>query len=108
MVTIEEFAAIDIRVGRIVDAQELNSRKPMYGLKVDFGKEIGVKNIAAGIKDHYTREELLGKNVVAVVNLESKSIAGYISEGMLLAAEDVKNVALLQVDKEVEIGSRVR
>ena len=107
MVTIDQFLALDIRIGRVIAVDELNSRKPMYSLKVDLG-ELGTRNIAAGIKDRYSKEELVNRSVVVVVNLEPKSIAGFVSEGMLLAAEGGSGVSLLQADGDVAAGSRVR
>lgn len=107
MATINEFSVIDMRVGKIIEVDDLDSRKPMYKLRVDLG-ELGVKNIAAGIKGAYTKEQLLGRMVIVVANLEPKGIAGFISEGMVLAAEDDTGIALLQPDKELGVGTRVR
>lgn len=107
MVTISEFSNMDIRIGKVLEVIDLNSRKPMYGLKVDLG-ELGVRNIAAGIKDRYTKEELVGRKIVMVANLEPKKIGDFTSEGMLLAAEDESNLSLLQPDKDIKEGTRVR
>ncbi|MCL4389491.1 MAG: tRNA-binding protein [Candidatus Marsarchaeota archaeon] len=106
MVNISEFSLLDIRVGKIVDVVDINSRKPMYGLKVDLGG-LGIKNIAAGIKEAYSKEGLMGKRVIVLANLEPKSIAGFVSEGMLLAAVDENSVSLLETDRDVQIGSKV-
>lgn len=106
MVNISEFSLLDIRVGKIVDVVDINSRKPMYGLKVDLGG-LGIKNIAAGIKEVYSKEGLMGKRVIVLANLEPKSIAGFVSEGMLLAAVDENSVSLLETDRDVQIGSKV-
>ncbi len=108
MATINEFASIDIRVGKIIDVEDLESaRKPMYKLKVDLG-ELGVRNIAAGLKSFYAKEELLDTLVIVVANLEPKSIAGFMSEGMILAADDGTNVVVLRPEKELPPGSKVR
>lgn len=107
MATVDEFAQIDIRVGKIIEVNDVEARKPIYGLKVDLG-ELGIKNIAAGIKGRYTKEQLLGRKVVIVANLEPKNIAGFVSEGMILAAEDGANLSLLQPDNDILQGSRVR
>jgi methionine--tRNA ligase beta chain len=107
MVTLEEFAHIDIRVGKIVEVNDISTRKPMYGLRVDLG-ELGIKSIVAGIKDRYTKEQLLGRKVVIVANLEAKNIAGFVSEGMILAAEDGANLSLLQPDNDILQGTKVR
>jgi len=107
MATIDEFMQLDIRVGKIIEVNDVAARKPIYGLRVDLG-ELGIKNIAAGIKNIYTKDELLNRRVVVVANLEPKSIAGFVSEGMILTAEDETGISLLQPDKELRVGSKVR
>lgn len=107
----EEFRSADIRVGRITEVRvHEGARKPMYVLSVDFGEEIGTRTIVAGIREFYAPEELLGKKVVCLVNLEPKSIAGVMSCGMVLAADSKGKVSLLVPDRgpETEEGSRVR
>ena len=97
-----------MRVGRILEVDDLETaRKPMYKLRVDLG-ELGVRNIVAGLKSFYPKEELLNTLVIVVANLEPKSIAGSVSEGMILAADDGTNVVVLRPDKELAPGSRVR
>jgi export-related chaperone CsaA len=109
MATIAQFSEMDIRVGRIIEVEDHpTARKPMYKLSVDFGAEVGRRTIIAGIKDYYNGEELIGKKVIAIVNLEPKSIAGIISEAMLLAAEDESAVSLLTTDKEIKEGGKIR
>jgi export-related chaperone CsaA len=108
MATIDEFALIELRVGRIIEVEDLETaRKPMYKMKIDLG-ELGIRNIAAGLKSFYTKEELLNSLVIVVANLEPKSIAGFLSEGMILAADDGANVVVLRPDKDIAVGSRVR
>jgi export-related chaperone CsaA len=108
MVSIEELGAIDLRVGKIIEVQDLEeARKPMYKTKVDLG-ELGIKNIAMGLKEHYSKEELTGKLVVVVSNMNPKNVAGFVSEGMVLAADDGSSVALLTLDRSLAPGSRVR
>ncbi len=107
MATINEFMQLDIRVGKIIEVNDVAARKPIYGLRVDLG-ELGIKNIAAGIKNIYTKDELLNRRVIVVANLEPKSIAGFVSEGMILTAEDETGISLLQPDKELRVGSKVR
>ncbi|MEM0148412.1 MAG: hypothetical protein QXY10_02350, partial [Candidatus Micrarchaeaceae archaeon] len=94
MATIEDVRKIELRVGKIIEVKDLDSRKPMYALKVYFGEK-GIKNIAAGIKEYYGKEELIGKNIVVVFNLDSKKIGKFVSEGMLLAAESNGKIALI-------------
>ena len=108
MATLEDFQKLDIRVGRIIEVKDAETRKPMYVLKVDFG-ELGVKQAIAGIKPYYTREELLNKKFVFVFNLDPKKIANILSECMILAAtyNDKDEVVILQPEKDIEVGSKV-
>ena len=108
MATIEDFQKLELRVGKIVDVQDAETKKPMYVLKVDFG-DIGVRQIIAGVKPYYAKEEIMGKKFVFVFNLEPKMIANTMSEGMILAAsnETKEKVVLLQPEKDIEIGARV-
>ena len=110
-IRIGEFGKADIRVGRIADVKvHEGARKPMYVLSVDFGEEIGTRTIVAGIREFYGPEELLGKKVVCLVNLEPKMVAGVLSSGMVLAADGGERVSVLIPDKAEHIkeGSKVR
>jgi tRNA-binding protein len=108
MVSINEFLQIEIRVGRIIAAEpHEKAKKPMYKLKVDLG-ELGTRQIIAGIASKYRKDDLIGKLITVVTNLDPKDIAGEKSNGMLLAAEDSEgNLALLVPDKEIKEGSIV-
>jgi export-related chaperone CsaA len=107
MVTIAEFGAVDLRVGRIIEVQDLEAaRKPMYRTRIDLG-ELGIKNIAMGLKQYYTKEELTGKLVIVVCNLDPKNVAGFVSEGMVLAAQDGDKLSLVTPDKDLAPGSKV-
>lgn len=106
MASIEEFENIKLIVGRILEVDDIPTRKPIYKLKVDLG-EYGIKNIAAGIKNNYTKEELISKNIIVVANLNPKKIMDFISEGMLLATENDGNIILITTDKDVKPGSKV-
>ncbi len=109
MASIEDFSKLELRVGRILMAEDVEkAKKPIYKLMVDFGPEVGVRIILAGIKSHYGREQLLNKEIVCITNLEPKVIAGVESNGMVLAAEDRTGIALLSPDRELEEGSGVR
>jgi tRNA-binding protein len=108
MISWEDFEKIDIRVGTILEADNFpNAHKPAYRLKIDFGP-LGIKQSSAQITDLYTKEELPGKQVIAVVNFPPKQIADFISECLVLGiyAED-NNVVLLQPERKVENGVRV-
>lgn len=101
------FAQLDIRVGRVLEADDIpQARKPLYRLRVDFGA-MGTRQCVAGIKPYYQKEQLAGKSVVAVVNLEPRSIAGVASECMLLASFAESELSLLVPDKEMPLGSKV-
>jgi len=106
-VSIDVFAQLDIRVGRIIEVDDIpQARKPIYRFRIDFGP-IGTKQCAGGIKAFYTKEQLLGKTVVAIVNLESKSVAGVVSECMMLSAFAETDLSLVAPDKEMPLGTRV-
>jgi tRNA-binding protein len=104
----DDFLKIDMRVGRIVEVEEFpEARVPAWKLTVDFGPEIGTKRSSAQIT-HYTREALLGRLVVGVVNFAPKRIAGFKSEVLVLGAlDEQKGVVLLQPDQDAELGSRI-
>ncbi len=109
LATLGDFEKLDIRVGRINRVEGVEAaRKPLYKLTVDFGKEIGARTIVAGIKNFYTEEELLNRQIACIVNLDPKTIAGVESYGMILAAEDEAGLAFLAPDKELAEGSRIR
>ena len=106
-VPFETFSQLDIRLGRVVEIEDMpQARKPMYRLKVDVG-DGAPRQCVAGIKGSYTREQLMGKTVVAVMNLPPKSVVGVLSECMLLAAFDDGGASLLSPDKELPLGTKV-
>ncbi|WP_027717901.1 tRNA-binding protein [Desulfovirgula thermocuniculi] len=108
MATIEDFLAVDMRVGRVLQAEEFpEARKPAYKLTIDFGP-LGIKKSSAQITALYRPEELVGRLVVAVVNLPPRRVAGFPSEVLVLGVPDEKgDVVLLQPDREVPLGVRV-
>jgi methionyl-tRNA synthetase len=108
MATVEDFAKLDIRIGRVVNVEDHpTARKPMYKLTVEFGPELGTRTIIAGIKGRYAVDELLNRKFAFIVNLDPKNVAGIESQGMLLAAGDLENVSILVPDREIEEGSKV-
>ncbi len=103
----DTFAALDMRVAKILDVEDVpGARKPMYKLRIDVG-ELGERHIVAGIGAFYSKDELVGRKIVIVANLAPRSIAGQISQGMLLAAEYGDEVSILQPDRDMKEGSRI-
>ena len=108
MISWDDFAKIDIRSGTIVEVRDFpNAKKPAYQLTIDFG-ELGMKQSSAQITKHYTKEQLLGKQIVAVVNFPKKQIANFFSECLVLGVYDEnKDVILLQPERMVKNGEQV-
>ncbi len=104
-----DFAALDMRVGTVVTAEPFpEARKPAFKLTIDFGPEIGVKRSSAQITRHYTPQELVGRQVVAVVNIGTRRIAGFTSEVLVLGGvPEEGDVVLLAPDAAVPNGTRV-
>ncbi len=109
MATIEEFDALDIRVGTIIDVQPFpKARKPAWKLVIDFGPDLGHKKSSAQITVHYTAEQLIGRQVVAVVNVPPRQIGPFISEVLTLGMPDENGaVVLLAPDLKVPDGGRM-
>jgi tRNA-binding protein len=107
-ITWDDFEKLDIRVGTIAEVTDFpKARKPSYQIKVDFGS-LGLKQSSAQITSLYTKEELIGKQVVAVVNFPPKQIANFFSECLVLGVyTDRKEVVLLQPDRMVENGGKI-
>jgi tRNA-binding protein len=107
--TIEDFDALDIRVGTIIDVQPFpKARKPAWKLAIDFGPELGVKRSSAQITVHYQAEQLLGRQVMAVVNFAPRQIGPFISEVLTLGVPDADGaVVLLHPDLAVPNGGRM-
>ena len=106
IISYEEFKKIDLRVGKIIDAEPASGTDKLLKLKVNLGKEI--RTIVAGVREHYSAENILGKKIIIVYNLKPRKIRGIESQGMLLAAVDNHNVVLLTVDRDITEGSKVQ
>jgi len=108
IVDYSNFASLDIRVGVIERAEVFEkARKPAYKLWIDFGAEIGQLKSSAQITDFYKPDELIGRQVVAVVNFGDKQIADFKSQCLVLGVYTPEGVALLSIDKKVENGARI-
>ncbi len=103
-----DFAKVDMRVGTIVEVYDFPAaRNPSYQLHIDFGQELGIKKSSAQITKRYTKEELLGKQVVAVVNFPKKQIANFMSECLVLGAVEEADVVLLHPGTNVPNGLKI-
>lgn len=104
-----EFDRVDVRVGRIIDVQDFpEARKPAFKLRIDFGPEIGVRKSSAQATKHYSRESLVNRLVVAVVNFPPKQIGPFMSEVLTLGVPDGEGaVVLLQPEREIPLGGRM-
>ena len=108
MAAFDDFMKLDIRVGTITDAKVFaKARKPAYKLTLDFSDEIGTKRSSAQITDHYKPEELIGKQVLAVVNFPPRQIADFMSEVLVLGTYSEGGVVLVTPDKTVQNGDKL-
>ena len=108
MASFDDFLKLDIRVGTIVSAKNFEkARKPAYQLEVDMGQELGIKRSSAQITDHYRPEELVGKQVLAVVNFPPRQIANFFSEVLVLGTYSEGGVVLIKPDKPVKNGDKL-
>lgn len=105
----DDFLKVDIRVGRIVDAQDFpEARKPAYKLKIDFGPTLGIRKSSAQATAHYSKADLIDRLVVAVVNFPPKQIGPYMSEVLTLGVPDANGaVVLLAPEQDVPLGGRM-
>jgi len=106
MVKLEDFKNCEIIVAQIKEANDHPNADRLYVLRIDTGKE--EKQLVAGIRSSYTKEELVGRKIIVINNLEPAVIRGEESSGMLLAVGDDKTLSLLTIDRDVSLGSVVR
>ena len=107
-ITFEDFSKIDFRVGKVIEAENIEGADSLIRLKVDFGP-LGDRTILSGIKKWYTPEDLKGNTYIFVFNLAPKKMMGEESQGMILAAEDTEaeTCVLLIPDKNIPVGTKV-
>ena len=106
MATYEDFQKLQFKVGKIIEASEVEGSSKLLKLKVDLGAE--QRQVVAGIKKTYQPQDLIGREVVVVVNLDPKVVMGVESQGMILAASDETGPILVRPDKDVPLGSIVK
>lgn len=108
-ISFDQFMAVDIRVGTVVAVEDFpQARKPAWKLTVDFGPEIGVKRSSAQITVHYGKDDLLGRQVLGVVNFPPRQIGPFMSEVLVLGLHDAQNaVVLIGPERAVPNGARM-
>lgn len=106
MATIEDFKKMELVVAQIKEVKEHPNADRLYVLQVDTGRDL--RQIVAGIRKAYTPEQLIGRRVILIANMEPVVIRGEVSNGMLLAASDANGMSLLAVDKDIALGSVVK
>lgn len=107
MITIQDFQRVELRVAVVKSVEDHPKADKLFILKVDTG-ECGEKQLVAGLRGHYTPQELLGKKVVIVNNLTPATLRGVESQGMLLAAQDGERIVVLTTEKDIRPGATVR
>src|SRR3989338_4971799 len=105
-ISFEDFKKLDLRVGKILDIEDIDGADKLYKFTIGLGKEIGKRTICAGIKKHYSKGDLKGKKVVVLTNLEPRKLKGIVSEGMILAAcsEDDSEIIFIAPERDIEEG----
>ena len=106
MVKFEEFKKLEIKIAKILEVNDHPNADKLYVVKIDTGTE--TKQIVAGIKSYYKKEELVGRQIVVLDNIEPASLRGVESQAMLLAATDEKGIAIVVPEREMAIGSIVK
>ena len=103
-----DFEKLEMRIGTIIEVNDFpQARKPAFQLTIDFGTEIGIRKSSAQITKQYTKEDLVGKQIVAVVNFPKKQIGNFMSECLVLGSVKEDEVVLLSSDLKVENGLRI-
>lgn len=108
MPTFDDFMKLDIRVGTIINACNFKkAQKPAYKLEIDFGEEIGIKKSSAQITNIYKIEDLIGKQILAVINFPPRQIADFMSEVLVLGTYSKDGVVLIVPERKVENGDKL-
>lgn len=106
-ISYEDFEKLDLRVGEIIDAEEIPNADKLYKLTINIGEE--TRTVCAGIKQYYPKDDLKGKKIILLANLAPRKLRGIESQGMLLAAstENHEEVVLLSPESDIENGSKI-
>ena len=108
MITWQDFEKVEMRVGTIIEANDFpEAKKPAFQITIDFGAELGIKKSSAQITKRYSKEDLIGKQIIAVVNFPKKQIGKFMSECLILGSVNDDDIVLLSSDKKVENGLRI-
>ncbi len=109
IISFQDFLKVELRAGKVVEVLDFpEARKPAYKLTIDFGPEIGIKKSSAQITKHYTKEQLLGRMVMAVVNFPPKQIGPFMSECLTVGVHDANgDVVLVGLDQPVPLGAKL-
>lgn len=109
VISIDDFEKVDIRIGKIIDAKDFpNAKRPAYQLTIDFGSEIGIKHSSAQVTTLYTKDEIVGKQILAVVNFPPRQIANFFSEVLVLGLKQSDgSVVLIEPEREVALGVKL-
>ena len=110
IVNFSDWEKLEFRVAQIKEVEDIEGADKLWKLTLDVGSEIGERTVCAGIKEHYSKEELEGKKVILFANLSPRKLRGVESQGMVLAAinEDESKVVLISPEKDIEVGSSIR
>lgn len=105
----ESFQGVDVRVGKVIAVEDFpEARKPAWKLAIDFGEEIGVKRSSAQVTEHYGKDDLLGRQVLALVNVSLRQIGPFMSECLTLGVPDENgNVVLIAPERDVPLGGKL-
>jgi methionyl-tRNA synthetase len=106
-ISFNEFQELDLRVGKVLVAEDVAGSRNLIRMDVDFGTE--KRQVIAGLKQYYKAEDLVGNKYMFIMNLEKRKMMGLESQAMIFAADDGKgNIVLMKPEKDVEVGSRIR
>ena len=108
-INFSDWQKLDLRIGKIAKAEDIEGADKLYKLTVDFGKEIGKRTICAGIKKYISKEDLKGKKSVFLINLEPRTLKGIESQGILLAtgSQEKDKFVLIQPSEDIEVGTKI-